>query len=162
QKASVGELPAHRPARFVAELGLSQQAAAVLTSHPRLAEFFEGAARLHGDAVKVANFLQTEGLRDVATTGLAATFPINQEQLAETLAQVVPTTNMGKPVKEGYANVAGTTRSPRELVQERGVAQISAKADLEAICRSVLKSNPKQIKRYRSGKTALLGFFVRQ
>jgi aspartyl-tRNA(Asn)/glutamyl-tRNA(Gln) amidotransferase subunit B len=162
QKASLEELPAARRARFTSSLGLSATAAAVLTSHPRVAEFFERAARLHGDAVKVSNFFQTEVLRDVQTTGLGATFPLSEGQLAELLALVDDQTISGKQAKEVYAKIARTSKSPREAVAEAGVAQMSDASELEAICQRVIAANPKQVEAYRKGKTALLGFFVGQ
>ena len=69
------ELPKEKRARFVREMGLTPYAAGVLTAHPRVAAFFEEAATLHGDPVKVANFVQSEVLRDATTHGLLTTFP---------------------------------------------------------------------------------------
>jgi aspartyl-tRNA(Asn)/glutamyl-tRNA(Gln) amidotransferase subunit B len=47
-------------------------------------------------------------------------------------------------------------------VAEAGLAQLSDRAELEAICQRILEQNPKQVAGYRNGKTALLGFFVGQ
>jgi aspartyl-tRNA(Asn)/glutamyl-tRNA(Gln) amidotransferase subunit B len=47
-------------------------------------------------------------------------------------------------------------------VAESGLVQLSDASALEAICRRILDANPKQVAGYRSGKTALLGFFVGQ
>ena len=162
EKASLEELPAARRARLVEKQRLSPAAAAVLTAHPRVADFFERAAAAHGDAVKVANFFQTEVLRDVKTAGLAATFPISEHQLAELLALVDEKAISGKQAKEVYAKIAGTAASPRQTVAESGLAQLSDTGELEAICRRILEANPKQVAGYRGGKTALLGFFVGQ
>jgi aspartyl-tRNA(Asn)/glutamyl-tRNA(Gln) amidotransferase subunit B len=162
QKATLEELPAPRRARFVAQYALTPAAAAVLTAHPRLADFFERAVRLHGDAVKVANFLQTEVLRDMKTAGLEMTFSVSAEQLAELLTLVDQKTISGKQAKEVYAKIAGTSSSPKRVVAESGLVQLSDATELEAICQRVLAGNPKQVAGYRSGKTALLGFFVGQ
>jgi aspartyl-tRNA(Asn)/glutamyl-tRNA(Gln) amidotransferase subunit B len=159
---SLEELPAARRARWNAEYGLSAAAALVLTAHPRLADFFERTARLHGDAVKVANFLQTEVLRDVKAAGLDMTFSLTEGQLAELLALVDEKTISGKQAKEVYAKIAGTATSPRTAVAESGLAQLSDAGELAAICERVLAANPKQVTGYLSGKTALLGFFVGQ
>jgi aspartyl-tRNA(Asn)/glutamyl-tRNA(Gln) amidotransferase subunit B len=58
------ELPAAMRRRFVGDLGLSPSAAEILTQHPRIAAYFEEAATLSGDAMKAANFVQTEVLRE--------------------------------------------------------------------------------------------------
>jgi aspartyl-tRNA(Asn)/glutamyl-tRNA(Gln) amidotransferase subunit B len=162
EKASLEELPQARRARFVSVLGLSPGAAGVLTAHPEVADFFERAAKLLGDSVKVANFFQTEVLRDVKTMGLKATFPLSAEQLAELLALVDEKTISGKQAKEVYAKIAGTATSPREAVAAAGLAQMSDAALLETVCKRVIDANAKQVEGYRKGKTALLGFFVGQ
>jgi aspartyl-tRNA(Asn)/glutamyl-tRNA(Gln) amidotransferase subunit B len=162
EKSSLEELPAARRARFVSVLGLSPSAAQVITAHPEVAAFFERTAKLVGDGVKVANFLQTEVLRDVKTTGLGATFPVSAEQLAELLALVDEKTISGKQAKEVYAKIAGTATSPRQAVAAAGLAQMSDLGELEAVCKRVIDANPKQVDGYRKGKTALLGFFVGQ
>jgi aspartyl-tRNA(Asn)/glutamyl-tRNA(Gln) amidotransferase subunit B len=161
QKASLEELPAARRERF-AGLGLSAAAAHVLTGHPRVSDFFERAVRVHGDAVKVANFVQTEVLGDVETRGLDATFPVTAEQVAELLALVDKKTISGKQAKEVYAKLVGTDKSPAAVVAESGLVQMSDPAELEAICKRIVEANPKQVASYRAGKTALLGFFVGQ
>jgi aspartyl-tRNA(Asn)/glutamyl-tRNA(Gln) amidotransferase subunit B len=162
EKSSLQELPQQKRARFTAELGLTPYAAGVLTAHPQLAEYFERAARLSGDAVKVANFIQTEVLRDVTTSGLEATFPVSAEQIAELLRLVDAKTISGKQAKEVYAAIKGTHRSPADVVKESGLAQMSDAGELEAVCRRVLEQNPKQVAAYKGGKTSLLGFFVGQ
>ena len=161
QRASLEELPSARRDRFD-KLGLSPGAIGVLTAHPRLSDYFEAAVRLHGDAVKVANFIQTEVLGDVELRGLGATFPVSSEQVAGLLRLVDEGTISGKQAKEVYAKMVGTTKSPAEVVKESGLAQMSDAGELEAICRRLVQANAKQAASYRSGKTALLGYFVGQ
>ena len=50
--------------------------------------------------------------------------------------------------------------SPRKLVEEKGLMQISDPAEIEKIVQKVLESNQSQLEQYRSGKTKLKGFFV--
>jgi aspartyl-tRNA(Asn)/glutamyl-tRNA(Gln) amidotransferase subunit B len=162
QKRTLEELPAARRQRFVAELGLTPYAASVLTAHPRLADFFESAARLHGDPVKVGNFIQTELLRDVVTAGLDAKFPASPEQVAELLKLVDEQVISGKQAKDVYARTAGTAKMPSEVVRESGLSQMSDAGQLESICRRIVEQNPKQASAYRGGKAGLMGFFVGQ
>lgn len=161
-RSKLPESPGEKRRRFVEELGLTAYAAGVITGHPSIAAFFEEATVLHRDPVKVANFLQSEVLRDVRTTGLDAVFPISPPQLAELLRLVDAGTISGKQAKEVYTAISGNGRSPDEIVRERGMAVMSDEGELERIARELIQANPKQAAAYRSGKTALLGFFVGQ
>lgn len=161
-RASLPETPRAKRERFVAELGLSPYAAAVLTQHPRVASFFEEAATIHREPVAVANFVQSEVLRDVTTRGIEADFPIRATQIADLLKLVSRGAISGKQAKEIYAKAKGTSASPAELVAELGMSQVVDPAAIEAACIEVIASNAKQAEQYRSGKTGVFGFFVGQ
>jgi aspartyl-tRNA(Asn)/glutamyl-tRNA(Gln) amidotransferase subunit B len=161
-RTSLPELPKEKRRRFMDDMGLSASAAQVLTSHPRIAGFFEEAAALFGGATKVANFIQSEVLRDVQTRGLDARIPVTASQVASLLRLVDRGTISGKQAKDVYARLVGTSRDPREIVEELGVAQVSDSAALENICRKIIEQNPKQVEQLRSGKANVMGFFVGQ
>lgn len=156
------QTPAQRRRDWMDHLGLTPYAAGVLSGHPAIARFFDDTRALHQDAVKVANFVQSEVLRDVTTTGLDARFPVTPFQVAEILRLVHAGTISGKQSKELYAAVANTDRAPEDVVRERAMAVIGDEAAIESIANAVLQANPKQVAAYRSGKTALFGFFVGQ
>jgi aspartyl-tRNA(Asn)/glutamyl-tRNA(Gln) amidotransferase subunit B len=161
-KRATPELPRAKRARFVESMKLTPYAAGVLTAHPRVAAFFEEAAMLHGDPVKVANFVQSEVLRDVTTHGLEAKVPVSARQLAELLKLVDAGTISGKQAKEVYGKVAGTERAPSDVVAELGLAQVSDAGAIEAIVQRVVEASPKQVEQLKGGKLGVLGFFVGQ
>ncbi|MBX3189832.1 MAG: Asp-tRNA(Asn)/Glu-tRNA(Gln) amidotransferase subunit GatB [Labilithrix sp.] len=163
-RAELPEPPREKRARFVAELGLTPYAAQVLTQHPRVAAFFEEAATLGlslGPA-KVANFVQSEVLRDVTTQGQRATIPVSAKQIADLLRLVETGKISGKQAKELYAKMRGTDAAPASLVSELGMAQVTDPKAIEEICAKVIAENEKQASQLRAGKTALFGFFVGQ
>jgi aspartyl-tRNA(Asn)/glutamyl-tRNA(Gln) amidotransferase subunit B len=161
-RAETPELPKAKRERFVTDLHLTPYAAEVLTQHPRVAGFFEQAALRHGDAVKVANFVQAEVLRDVTTHGLSAELPVSAAQVAELLSLVDKKVISGKQAKEVYAAIVKTDRMPADLVRERGMTQVTDAAQIEAIVERIAAANPKQVEGLKSGKTNLKGFFVGQ
>ncbi|WP_394837396.1 Asp-tRNA(Asn)/Glu-tRNA(Gln) amidotransferase subunit GatB [Pendulispora rubella] len=161
-RAEMPELPRDKRARFVAELGLLPSAAAVLTQHPRIAAFFEEAATLYGDGVKVGNFIQNEVLRDVTTHGLTADIPVSARQVVQLLKLVDRGKISGKQAKEVYAKILRTEKMPEDVVAELGIVQVTDKDAILAICQRVVEQNPKQAAALRGGKTALMGFFVGQ
>jgi len=159
-KAAMPELPREKRARFIAEYKLTPYAAQVLTQHPRVAAFFEEAATLHGDGVKVGNFVQSEVLRDVVTRGLAADIPVSPRQVQDLLGLIDAGKISGKQAKELYAKVAGTERAPSDVARELGMEQVSDAGAIEAIVRKIIAANPKQAEDLKGGKLGLMGFFV--
>ena len=164
-RAALPESPRAKRERFVSELGLTPYAAQVLTQHPRVAAFFEEAATLHRDAVAVANFVQSEVLRDVTTRGLDADLPLAAPHLAEILGLVGQGKISGKQAKELYVQAKGRGPggpSPAQLVVELGMSQVTDPAAIEAACAQVIAGNARQVEQYRAGKTGVFGFFVGQ
>ncbi len=170
-EAAMPELPEAKRTRYVAELGLTPYDAQVLTGHPRIAEYFEEAATLaaaeFGDrrgeaAKKVANFVQSEVLRYVETDGLSARFPVPASYVAELVVLVQGGTISGKMGKEVFAESATRGKRPVAIVDQKGLAQNSDAGALEAEALRIVEANPDQVKKYREGKTSLLGFFVGQ
>jgi len=168
-RARLPELPRAKRARFVSVLGLTPAAAQVLTGHPRIAELFEATVALSKDPVRVANFIQSEVLRDVTTDGLDASIPVSPGQLAELMALVDEGTVSGKQAKDVYALLVAARRdrhsgtdepSPRAIVASLGIAQVSDSSAIDTACRKAIEANPKQADALRGGKTSLLGFFV--
>ncbi len=160
-EAALPELPADKRRRYEAALGLSPQAAAVLTGHPQIAAFFEQAAA-GGDAVRVANFVQAEVLRDVTLSGLDAVFPVAPAQVAALVALVAQGKISGKQSKQVYAAMRGSDRDPAGIVRELGMEVIADPEALAKIAQEIVARHPDQAAAYRAGKTGLLGFFVGQ
>jgi len=161
-RATMPELPSAKRARFAAELGLSGALARVLTVHPRVAAFFEEAATLHGNATKVGNFVCSEVLGDVTTHGLKVSLPVTPGQVARLLRLVDAGSISGKQAKEVYGKIRGTNRMPEDVVAELGMEQVSDVGAIERICRRLIDESPKQAEQLRTGKTALMGYFVGQ
>ncbi|MFO0615228.1 MAG: Asp-tRNA(Asn)/Glu-tRNA(Gln) amidotransferase subunit GatB [Polyangiaceae bacterium] len=160
--AALPPLPEARRARYTTELGLTEYAAGVLTSHPAIATFFEDALRAGADAARAANFIQAEVLRDAKLRGVDAEMPIGPAQLAALLALVDAGTISGKQAKEVYAKLVGTTKAPADVVADLGLAMMSDEGALRATVQRVLDANAKQVASYRAGKTQLFGFFIGQ
>lgn len=168
-RAELPELPRTKRERFVTELGLTPYAAQVLTQHPRIAAFFEEAATLHLDAAhagRVANFIQSEVLRDVTTQGQQAKIPVTAKQVADLIRLVDTGKISGKQAKELYASLRDVSPGPDVTVAARvvelGMAQVSDPKAIEAACAKAIADNPKQAEQLRGGKEALFGFFVGQ
>jgi aspartyl-tRNA(Asn)/glutamyl-tRNA(Gln) amidotransferase subunit B len=112
--------------------------------------------------VKVANWIQTEVLRDTQSHGLSATFPVRPEQVADLLGLMESGKIAGAQAKKVYAALVGTERRANDVVAELGLSVVSDDGELRPICQQVIEQNAKNVAAYRAGKVALLGFFVGQ
>jgi aspartyl-tRNA(Asn)/glutamyl-tRNA(Gln) amidotransferase subunit B len=169
--ASVPELPAAMRARFEGEFGLTAYDAGVLTSHPRIAAYFEEVCaalqQKTGEAKamagkRVANFVQSEVLRYATTFGVSASFPVPAERVAGLLALVHAGTISGKMAKDVFEAMRESGHDAETVVKGKGLAQVSDRGAIEAAVRQVLAASEKQVAQYKGGNDKLLGFFVGQ
>jgi aspartyl-tRNA(Asn)/glutamyl-tRNA(Gln) amidotransferase subunit B len=161
EKSVQPELPTARRARYQG-LGVAESAAQTLTSHPRIAEYFDACLALFPNAARVSNWILTEVLRGTKVHGLQAEFPVSPEQLAELVQFVERGDISGKQAKDVYAEIEGTSEMPTAVVERKGLRVVSDSSALLPVCQKVLADNGKGVAQYRSGKTGTLGFFVGQ
>jgi len=170
-RAVLPELPLHKRARYVAELGVTAADAQVLTQHPEVARFYEALVDALADrdpkqravwGKRAANFVQAELLRHVQLDGARAEFGVTPERIAQLLRLVESGAISGKQAKSVFSSMLSTGKSAETLVQEQGLMQVSDTAAIEAAAREVLARNQENVQAYRAGKTNVLGFFVGQ
>jgi aspartyl-tRNA(Asn)/glutamyl-tRNA(Gln) amidotransferase subunit B len=162
-RAGLPELPMARQRRFVATLGLTDYDAAVLCADRALGDYFEAGVRAGGDPKKLANWVQTELLRELNREGKGAErSPVSPESLAELLRLIDDGTVSGKLAKEVFGKMVATGRSAKEIVAAEGLTQVTDVGAIEAAADDVLKANPREVEQYRAGKDKLLAFFVGQ
>lgn len=163
ERSRMPALPEALRERFTKALGLSPAAATTLTQHPKISQFFEETLKAFPHAVKAANWIQTEVLRDTKTHGLDASFPVTPAQVAELLALVEKGDISGKQAKEVHLALVGDpSKRPEAIVAERGMKVVSDEGALRAAVEKIIAANPKQVVEYRGGKKGLLGYFVGQ
>ena len=162
ERASLPELPALLRRRYMAELGLSAQAASTLTQHPGVVQFFRAVTAQFAFPVKVANYVLTEVMRGARFHGQIAEFTVTPQQVADILTLVESAEISGKQAKELFAALEGTVRSAREVVDEKGLRVVSDQGTVEPLCRRVIEQHAAQAAQYRSGKKGVFGFFVGQ
>lgn len=156
-------LPRDLRTRWIA-MGLSDEDAHTLSQHPGFADLFEAVVAELGEqeAKRAANFLRAEVLKHATTDGMHASLPVDAGGLAELLRLVIDQTINGKIAKQVFASMLETGRSAQTIVDEDGLAQVTDTAAIEAAVKQVLADNAAQVEQYRSGKTAVLGYFVGQ
>lgn len=157
------ELPMARKARVEAQYGLSHYDANVLTQSREMADFFEAVAAQGADPKKAANWIMgdlqallTEAKQEIEDTR------VSPEHLAGMIALIEDGTISGKIAKEILAEMFASGKAPKQIVEEKGLVQISDTGELERIVAEVLAAQAAQVEQYRAGKTQVMGFLVGQ
>jgi aspartyl-tRNA(Asn)/glutamyl-tRNA(Gln) amidotransferase subunit B len=161
-KAALGSSPSAIRQRYENDYQLPAATAATLTQHPAYVRFFEAACRVYAQPVKVANWLINEALRGAKSHGQDASFSVTAEQLGELVKLVDSGEISGKQGKDVFAAIENTDKSPRAVVDERGMRVVSDTGALTAICEKIVAANPSQAAQVRAGKKSVLGYFVGQ
>ncbi len=162
-KATLPELPLTRRERFVVRLGLSDYDAGVLTEDRAIADYFERCVEQYDSPKTVCNWVTNNVLRELKERQLEIKdFPVNPEMLVE-LVKLEETGAISMPVaREVFAEMVNSGKKAPQIVQERGLLQISDRAKLENIIQEVLVENPIALADYKKGKKTTLTFLVGQ
>ena len=162
-KGTLGELPAQRKERFVNELKVPAETAALLTANKAMADYLEATFKHYPKAAAVANWLVgdvTAYLKEHGKTFAELAFA--PEQLADLLKMIEAGTLSNKIAKEVLFNSLKSGKPVKELVAASGMTQISDEGELLKVAQEIVKNNPKQVEQYKGGKEAVMMFFVGQ
>jgi aspartyl-tRNA(Asn)/glutamyl-tRNA(Gln) amidotransferase subunit B len=162
-RGTLPELPVARQERFVSQYGLPEYDAGVVTSSRALADYFETCVKLFAQPKTVSNWVMGELLRELNHSGTpVADSPVTPERLVSLLKLVDNGTVSLKVARDLFPELYASGQSPEQLVQEKGLTQVSDEGTLGEIIDDVMAKNPGQVAQYRSGKDQVLGFFVGQ
>src|ERR1700680_1683415 len=161
---SLPELPAARRQRMVAEYGITEYDAQVLTDSKSLADQFEAAAKVAKNPKRVAHLVQGELMGRLKAQGLAIEqSPISMKGVAASADLVESGAISGKMLKDFYdLSFERGTDFPAVYEEEGRPQQSTDISALEKKIDEVIAGNPKQLEQYRAGKKTVLGFFVGQ
>jgi aspartyl-tRNA(Asn)/glutamyl-tRNA(Gln) amidotransferase subunit B len=159
---SLPELPDQRLTRFKEEYNLPEYDAGVLTSTKEIADYFEDCLKKYNNPKIVSNWIMTEVLRELKGEEDIKSFPISPEKLGELLILIDDGTINGKIAKDVFENMFTSGKSANQIVEEKGMKQISDQSELENIVSRILADHPDEISRYKAGDQKLMGFFVGQ
>ncbi|HEY3269102.1 MAG TPA: Asp-tRNA(Asn)/Glu-tRNA(Gln) amidotransferase subunit GatB [Armatimonadota bacterium] len=163
QRDALPELPTEKSARFVRDYGLSAYDADVLTSERPMAEYFEAAAKAAGDPKAAANWVTGQLLANLNAEGHDITeTKVRAEDLGAMIRLIGDGTISGKIAKTVFDEMFQTGKPPRQIVDEKGLVQVSDEGAIEAIVEQVLAAHPDEAARFRGGEEKLMGFFVGQ
>lgn len=161
-KLSLPELPEAKKIRFVNEYKIPEYDASVLTSSKQLSNYFEAIAKEFDDYNMISNWIMTEILRRVDDIENGFELPFEEEDFTELLKLIKSgkiNNNAGKKV---LREMFETSKKPMEIINEKGLIQVSDDSQIETWVDEVLNENPQSIEDIKNGKDRAFGFLVGQ
>ena len=159
--ASLPELPDEKRARFVGDFGLSEYDAGVLTAEAENAAYFEEVAKGR-DGKLAANWVINElfGRLKKDDKGITDS-PVSPAQLGGIIELISADTISGKIAKELFEIVYTEGGDPAQIVEERGMKQVTDTGAIEAAVDQIIADNPAQVEKAKQNPK-LAGWFVGQ
>ena len=162
-KNELPELPAQRQQRLMSEHGLPAYDAGLIVATKAMADYFDAACKNAGDDKAVANWLLGDVSAYLNNEGIEIdAFPIKPENLGEMVALIKGGVLSSKLAKKVFAEMLKADKSPKVLVKELGLEQVSDEGAIAAIVDEVLAENPQSIADFKAGKDRAIGFLVGQ
>jgi aspartyl-tRNA(Asn)/glutamyl-tRNA(Gln) amidotransferase subunit B len=162
-RSRLPELPAVRTKRFVSDYGLPEYDATILTASKGMADYFETCAEQFPQPKIVSNWVMGELMRELNNSGTdIAVSPVTPERLVSLLQMVDKGVISLKVAREIFPELYSSGKVPEQIVQEKGLTQVSDEGALEQIITEALNKNPAQVAQFKEGKQQVLGFLVGQ
>jgi len=163
-EAALPELPADKRRRFMQDYALSAYDADVLTSSRGLGDYYDELVEsTKGTPKLAANWVMGELIgalnREHLEIGAAK---ISPAALGSLLDRIEDGTISGKIAKDIFEAMWTGEGEVDEIIEARGLEQISDTASLEALVVQVLAAHPEQVQQFRAGRAQVLGFLVGQ
>lgn len=160
-RKTLPELPDQRKNRFVSDYDLPEYDAVILTSSKDLADYYEVAVKVCPAAKKLSNWIMTELLREIKAEDISGC-KVSAESLGQLLNMVENGTISGKIAKTIFPEMLESGDNPKEIVEDKGLLQVSDEGELQAIVKEIVEANQNQAQQFKEGKTKVMGFFVGQ
>ena len=162
-RATLPELPAVRTKRFVSDYGLPEYDATILTASKGMADYFESSVKLFNQPKTLSNWVMGELTRELNNAGIEiSASPVTPERLVSLVRMVDKGTISLKVAREIFPELYGSGKTPEQIVQDKGLTQVSDEGALEQLITEVVSKHPSQVAQFKEGKLQVLGFLVGQ
>ena len=157
---SIPELPDKIKERFINEYSLSSYDANIIVSDKATSEYFEDVVKNRNPKL-VTTWVTGELFSILNKKNLIIEdSPITSKQLGELVDNIENGKISNRQAKEVLEEMCESGKGALEIIDEKGLSQISDENEIESLVDNVLNSNPENVKKYKNGKDKLFGFFV--
>lgn len=161
-KKTLPELPDEKKQRFISKFGLTAYDAGVLIAEQENAAYFEDVAKGRDPKI-AANWVISElfGRLNKANLDIAQS-PVSAAALGGLIDLVADGTISGRTAKEVFDEMVETGKSAVEIVDAKGLKQISDTGAIESVIAKLIAENLGQVEQFQSGNDKVMGWFVGQ
>lgn len=160
---SIPELPDARKRRYTQHYNLSEYDAGILTSSRPLSEYYDRMIEEKVDAKLAANWVTCDLLGYINKHGVELdVIKSTPKNLADLIRLIEKGTISTKIARDVFKEMVETGKAPMEIIEERGLVQISDIGELKAAVEKVLSNNLQSIEDLKNGKDRAFGFLVGQ
>ncbi len=157
---SIPELPDQIKERLINEYSLSSYDANIIVSDKAISRYFEDVVKNRNPKL-VTTWVTGELFSILNKKNLIIeNSPITSKQLGELVDNIENGKISNRQAKEVLEEMCESGKGALEIIDEKGLSQISDKNEIESLVDNVLNSNPENVKKYKNGKDKLFGFFV--
>lgn len=160
---SLPEMPIEKRARFVKEYGINEKEASIIIGSKVLAGFYEEIVKEGGNPKTASNYILGDLLRLLNANNMEPEYikisPKNLVDLFKIIEEGKISNTAGKEV---FKEMFESNRPVLEIIEEKGLSQISCSDEIEKLVDEVLNNNPKSIEDFKAGKIKAVGFLMGQ
>jgi glutaminyl-tRNA synthetase len=147
--------------KYTSELKLNSEVANTLARDEKLSHFYEESLRRLNSPVSIANIVANEVARELKQKETNE-LKFSAKQIAELVKMVDDETISSKIAKQVFEEMTKSGEDPTQIVEAKGLIQISDPAKILPIIKEIIAKNPDNVEKFRAGNSKLLGFFVGQ
>ena len=163
-RASLPELPEAKMQRFIQQFELTPKEARLLTSEKALADYFEAVvSKAKSPAKAISSWIAGEFMRYMNNSGVSIEdVTLAPESFAKLIDMTTDKVIGGNAAKVVLNEMLKTGGEPEQIVNEKGLAQVSDEGFIQEAVMQVLNDNPSEVEKYLAGKESLLQWFMGQ
>ena len=162
-KDNLPEMPHVKKERYMKEFDLPEYDADILTSSKKSAKFFEEANDICNNPKAVSNWIMGDFTRMLNEKEIEIDeSKVTAQNLAELITLIDKGTISSKIAKQVFEDMFETGENAKDIVEKKGLVQMSDEGAIKEIVQKVVDANPQSIVDYKAGKDRAIGFLVGQ
>ncbi|WP_417332597.1 glutamine--tRNA ligase/YqeY domain fusion protein [Halarcobacter sp.] len=147
--------------KYTKELKLNSEVSNILCRDEKLSSFYEETLKHLDSPVALANIVANDVAKQLKEKSISE-LKFNASDIAELIKMIDNETISTKIAKQVFEEMSKSGKSPKQIVEDKGLIQISDPAVILPIIDEVIAKNPDNLEKFKNGNTKLSGFFVGQ